>query len=121
MKDNINPAILVLAIFDIMADIATLNSIVSEQEEDNTDKHPLIGRRYIVRDQSYAIDKETSIDVRGLNGKEYIIVSDPYVAEIPPIFSDGEPHSHIFVDVFSTDSTRKYRVLFQENCIVKED
>lgn len=122
MNKDITTAFLAFAILDLMADIALLNSILAPaQEEDNTDKHPLIGRRYIVNDNSYARDKETGLEVGGLHGKEYIIVSDPYVAEVEPLFKGGEPHSHIFVDVFSTDSARKYRVLFQERSVVKED
>lgn len=122
MKKDITTAFLAFAILDLMADIALLNSILTPpQEEDDTDKHPLIGRRYIVEDNSYAIDKETGINVHGLHGKEYIIVSDPYVEEVEPIFSDEERFKKIFVDVFSTDSARKYRVLFQERCVVKED
>lgn len=122
MNKNITTAFLAFAILDLMADIALLNSILTPpQEEDDTDKHPLIGRRYIVEDNSYAIDKETGISVHGLHGKEYIIVSDPYVEEVEPIFSDEERFKKIFVDVFSTDSARKYRVLFQERCVVKED
>lgn len=122
MHKDITTAFLAFAILDIMSDIALLNSILTpSQEEDDTDKHPLIGRRYIVNDNSYARDKETGLEVGGLHGKEYIIVSDPYVAEVEPFFKGGEPHSHLFVDVFSTDSARKYRVLFQERSVVKED
>lgn len=122
MNKNITTAFLAFAILDLMADIALLNSILTPpQEEDDTDKHPLIGRRYIVNDNSYAIDKETGIDVHGLHGKEYIIVSDPYVEEVKPIFKDEEPFKKIFVDVFSIDSARKYRVLFQERGLVEED
>lgn len=122
MKKDITTAFLAFAILDIMADIALLNSIIApSREEDDTDKHPLIGRRYIVNDNSYAIDKETGIDVHGLHGKEYIIVSDPYVEEVKPIFKDEEPFKKIFVDVFSIDSARKYRVLFQERGLVEED
>lgn len=122
MNKNITTAFLAFAILDVMADIALLNSILTPpQEEDDTDKHPLIGRRYIVNDNSYAIDKETGIEVHGLHGKEYIIVSDPYVEEVEPIFKGGEPFKKIFVDVFSIDSARKYRVLFQERGLVEED
>jgi hypothetical protein len=121
MKKDITTAFLALAILDVMADIALLNSILTPpQEEDDTDKHPLIGRRYIVNDCSYAIDKETGIRVSGLHDKEYIIVSDPYVADVEPICMGAERYSHLFVDVFSVRSARKYRVLFQERGVIED-
>lgn len=121
MKKDTTTAFLALAILDIMADIALLNSILTPtQEEDDTDKHPLIGRRYIVNDCSYAIDKETGIRVSGLHDKEYIIVSDPYVADVEPLFMGAERYSHLFVDVFSLRSARKYRVLFQERGVIED-
>ena len=55
-------------------------------------------------------DKATGVSVDNLHGKEYIIVGEPFV-------KDG----HLMVTIFSTDSEREYNVLFQENCIVKED
>ncbi len=122
MKKDITTAFLALAILDLMADIALLNSILTPpQEEDDTDKHPLIGRRYIVTDNSYAIDKENGARVGGLHDKEYIIVSDPYVEKVYPFFNKEEGIDQLFVDVFSIDSARKYRVLFQERNVVKED
>ena len=115
--------ILALAILDVATDIAFLNSILygNKEEDEDTDKHPLIGRRYIVTDNSYAIDKESGARVCGLHDKEYIIVSDPYVEKVYPFFSKEEGIDQLFVDVFSTDSARKYRVVFYENDIVKED
>lgn len=118
MKKDITTAFLALAILDLMADIALLNSILATKQEEDTDKHPLIGRRYIVTDNSYAIDKESGVSVSGLADKEYIIVSDPYVEEVEFI---GIKREYLFVDVFSIDSARKYRVLFQERNVVKED
>ena len=122
MQNNIIETILGLAILEIANDIAFLNSLIEENEtneEEDTDKHPLIGRRYIVNDNSYAIDKESGLRVGGLHGKEYVIVSDPYVEDVADIYCEEE-HKHLFVDVFSIDSARKYRVLFQENGIVAE-
>ena len=72
--------------------------------------NPLIGRRYIPKTSDYATDKATGVSVDNLHGKEYIIVGEPFV-------KDG----HLMVTIFSTDSEREYNVLFQENCIVKED
>jgi len=121
MKKDITTAFLALAILDLMADIALLNSILAPAQEEDTDKHPLIGRRYIVTDNSYAIDKESGTSASGLHDKEYIIVSDPYVEKVYPFFCKEEGIDQLFVDVFSIDSARKYRVLFQERNVVKED
>lgn len=119
MRKDILASLLTFAILDVATDIAFLSSLVPQpKDEDDTDKHPLIGRRYIVSDNSYAIDKESGCEVSGLHDKEYIIVSDPYVDEVEFF---GIRHKHLFVDVFSTDSARKYRVLFCENGVVKED
>ena len=120
MQKDIMTGIVALAILDILTDIVFLNSIFGKQDED-TDKHPLIGRRYVVTDNSYAIDKESGARVGGLHDKEYIIVSDPYVEKVYPFFIKDEGIDQLFVDVFSIDSARKYRVLFQERNVVKED
>lgn len=80
--------------------------------------NPLIGRFYVPTDNSYAIDKETGIDVDGLDGKEYVIVSEPYVQDVKTFV--GTSVRRIFIDVFSIDSGRKYRVLFKENNIVNK-
>lgn len=118
MKDTIMANILALAALDVANDIAFLNSLFYGNKEDNedTDKHPLIGKRYIVTDSSYAIDKESGAEVRGLHGKEYIIVSDVYVETAGHIVEK----EYLFVDVFSIRSARKYRVLFQEKDIVED-
>ena len=107
MKKDILASILALAILDVANDIAFLNSLVKPKEDDPDDKHPLIGRRYIVTDNSYAIDKESGARVGGLHDKEYIIVSDPYVEKIYPFFCKEEGIDELFVDVFSIDSARK--------------
>lgn len=119
MKKNLN-FIYALIALDIMSDICFLNSLFADNKAEDEDKHPLIGKRYVVGDNSYAIDKESGVSVGGLHDKEYIIVSDPYVAEVKPRFKNEEPHSHLFVDVFSLRSARKYRVLFQERCVVED-
>ena len=121
MKKDILAGILALAIADVASDIFFLSSVLSPKQGEDNDKHPLIGRRYIVTDNSYAIDKESGARVGGLHDKEYIIVSDPYVEKVYPFFSKEEGIDELFVDVFSTDSARKYRVLFQERNVVKED
>ena len=118
MKKDITTAFLAFAILDLMADILFLNSIFATTQEEDTDKHPLIGRRYIVTDNSYAIDKETGSEVSGLDGKEYIIVSDPYVEEVEVIYDIKR--ENLFVDVFSVRSARKYRVLFEEKGVIEE-
>ena len=118
-KKNMN-ALLNLIALDVMSDIAFLNSILAPKQEEDTDKHPLIGKRYIVTDNSYAIDKESGARVGGLHDKEYIIVSDPYVEKVYPFFSKEEGIDQLFVDVFSLRSARKYRVLFQERNIIED-
>jgi hypothetical protein len=116
MNNELLKGIIALAILDLATDIIFLSSALDENEED-TDKHPLIGKRYIVSDNSYAIDKETGLSVSGLHDKEYIIVSDPYVDEVCGF---GAIRSHLFVDVFSVRSARKYRVLFQERGVIED-
>lgn len=120
MNKNLN-FILALIAIDLMCDLLFLNSIVIDDAEDENDedKHPLIGKRYIVEDNSYAMDKESGVEADGLNGKEYIIVSDPYKDSVKSRWTD-ESHEHMFVDVFSLRSARKYRVLFQERCVVED-
>ena len=113
-------ALLALLALDLMSDILFLNSILATKQEEDTDKHPLIGRRYIVTDNSYAIDKESGARVGGLHDKEYIIVSDPYVEKVYPFFSKEEGIDQLFVDVFSVRSAKKYRVLFQERNIIED-
>ena len=119
MNKDILANILTLAILDVAADIAFLNSILATKQEEDTDKHPLIGKRYIVSDNSFAIDKESGVSVSGLHDKEYIIVSDPYVEEVKPIYTE-EFFEYLFVDVFSVRSARKYRVLFQERNVIED-
>lgn len=122
MKNTIMANLLALVALDVATDIAFLNSLFYGNKEDNedTDKHPLIGKRYIVTDNSYAIDKESGARVGGLHDKEYIIVSDPYAEKVYPFFSKEEGINQLFVDVFSIRSARKYRVLFQEKNIVED-
>jgi hypothetical protein len=82
------------------------------------EKHPLIGRRMIVKDNSYIIDKETGLDC-GLYDKEVVIVSDPYRETVHSRFVGD--HEHLFVDVASLDSGRRYRVLFNEDWLIDEN
>lgn len=116
---DIMVGILAIAILDILTDIAVLNALFAPKQEEDPDKHPLIGKRYVVKDNSYAIDKETGVDVSGLDGKEYVIVSDPYVAVVESKWT-GNKYERMFVDVFSLRSARKYRVLFQERDVVED-
>ena len=116
MKKNLN-FIYALIALDIVSDICFLNSLFADNKAEDEDKHPLIGKRYVVEDNSYAIDKESGVSVGNLHGKEYVIVSDPYVEEVEFF---GTTNKHLFVDVFSLRSARKYRVLFQERCVVED-
>lgn len=117
MNKNIFATIAAIVAIDLVNDILFLNSIFSDEGAEEAEKHPLIGRRYIVTDNSYAIDKESGVSVGGLHDKEYIIVSDPYVEEVEFI---GIKREHLFVDVFSVRSAKKYRVLFQENGVIED-
>lgn len=119
MKKKNKNTLLNLIALDVMSDIAFLNSILAPKQEEDSDKHPLIGKRYVVTDNSYAIDKEAGVEVSGLNGKEYVIVSDPYVVEIESKWT-GNKYERMFVDVFSLRSARKYRVLFQEKDVIED-
>ena len=120
-ENTIFTAIVALVAMDIISDnlflTAMLNDTegVDEQDTTETETNPLIGRRYIVKDNSYATDKATGVSVDNLHGKEYIIVGEPFVER------NINTKPRLMVTIFSTDSEREYNVLFQENCIVAED
>lgn len=120
-EDTIFTAIVALVAMDIISDILFLTAMlndtegVDEQDTTETETNPLIGRRYIVKDDSYATDKATGVSVSNLHGKEYIIVSEPFVVR------NINEKPRLMVTIFSTDSERDYNVLFQENCIVAEE
>lgn len=120
-ENTIFTAIVALVAMDIISDILFLTAMlndtegVDEQDTTETEVNPLIGRRYIPKDSSYATDKATGVSVANLHGKEYIIVSEPFVVR------NINEKPRLMVTIFSTDSERDYNVLFQENCIVKED
>ena len=78
--------------------------------------NPLIGRRYKVGDNSYIKDLATGIEGVGLYGREVIIVSEPYAEVVHCV--GLPPKEHLFVKVFSTDSGRDYRVLFNESWLI---
>lgn len=108
-----------LLLADVLLDTLFLASVLSPTEDDEqsfSDKHPLIGRRYKVQDNSYIKDLKTGCE-GGLYGRETIIVSDPYTEEIDFY---GNKNEHLFVNVFSTDSGRDYRVLFNEGWLIDE-
>ena len=52
-------------------------------------------------------------------GKEVVIVSSPYKVDVKESW-EKEPCYHIFVDVASLDSGRRYRVLFNEGWLIDE-
>lgn len=121
MNKNIN-FLFALLLADVLFDTLFLASVLSSTEEDEeeepsfSDKHPLIGRRYKVQDNSYIKDLKTGCE-GGLYGKETIIISDPYT-EVIDFY--GNKNEHLFVNVFSTDSGRDYRVLFNEGWLIDE-
>ena len=94
------------------------NTTFGDSEEKSTyrEKNPLIGRRMKVGDNSYCIDKETGCTA-ALYGKEVVVVSSPYKEQ-----SEHFPYKeHLFIDVASLDSGRRYRVLFRESWLIPED
>ena len=120
-ENTIFTAIVALVAMDIISDIMFLTAMlndtegVDEQDTTETETNPLIGRRYIPKTSDYATDKATGVSVDNLHGKEYIIVGEPFVEK------NINTKPRLMVTIFSTDSEREYNVLFQENCIVKED
>lgn len=116
-----NEKMLIEAIYLVAGMIDNLvfgGTIFGDSEEKSTyrDKNPLIGRRMKVGDNSYCIDKETGCDA-ALYGKEVVVVSSPYKEEVSRC-CDKE---HLFIDVASLDSGRRYRVLFRESWLIPED
>ena len=116
-NDSIFNLIVAIVAMDIISDIMFINAVLSadegKQTEDNEpsyfDKHPLVGMRYIVKNEDNAYDRASGVSVTGLKGKEYIIVGDPFVE-----------NEHLMITIFSTDSEREYNVIFEENAIVEE-
>lgn len=118
MNKNFANIALVLLAIDATLDLIFLNSLFGSDTSTDEDEHPLHGKRYVPQDNSFVIDKETGLEVGGVFGKEFIIVSDPYKEKVKRIW--GGETEHLFVDVFSLRSARKYRVLFQEEWIVED-
>lgn len=120
-EDTIFTAIVALVAMDIISDILFLTAMlndtdgVDEQDTTETEVNPLIGRRYIPKTSDHATDKATGVSVDNLHGKEYIIVSEPFVVR------NINEKPRLMVTIFSIDSERDYNVLFQENCIVAEE
>lgn len=119
---NINKAMVISAIGVVAGLIDNILGVSAPKKETKSnltyaEKHPLIGRRMIVKDNSYIIDKETGLDC-GLYDKEVVIVSDPY-REVVHSSIVGD-HEHLFIDVASLDSGRRYRVLFDEGWLIDE-
>ena len=85
--------------------------------EVKTEKESLIGRRYIVKDNSGIKDYATGIERGiGLLNREVVIVSEPFVETIREV--GHPPMQRLFVKVFSLDSGRDYRVLFNEGGLI---
>ena len=80
-------------------------------------KESLIGRRYIVKDNGGIKDYATGIERGiGLLDREVVIVSEPFVETIRVV--GHPPMQRLFVRVFSLDSGRDYRVLFNEGGLI---
>lgn len=116
MNRNINILLALLAI-DALLDAIFLESLFGSAPTDEDEDEPsLRGKFYTPDDNSWAKDLEAGCDTGGLVGKRMVIVSDPYEASIKEPWMD-EPITNVFIDVFSIESGRKYRVLFHENCV----
>lgn len=112
--------------------------MLSQIEEDNiyapvefhvkSEIKDIIGKKYIINDNSYIIDvvtKESASLVQSKSnyyspdeeedGSSFIIWSYPYVERDENIFN----HYHIFVNVVSTNTYKTYRVLFYEGQVVQ--
>lgn len=120
---NINKAMVISAIGVVAGLIDNILGVSTPKKETKSnltyaEKNPLIGRRMIVQDNSWCIDKESGCRC-GLMGKEVVIVSSPYKVDVKESW-EKEPCYHIFVDVASLDSGRRYRVLFNEGWLIDE-
>lgn len=118
MNKNFANIALVLLAIDATLDLIFLDSLFGNNTSTDEDDCPLHGKRYVPQDNSYVVDKDTGVEVSGVVGKEFIIVSNPYKEKVKHIW--GDETEHMFVDVFSLRSGHKYRVLFEENCIVED-
>jgi hypothetical protein len=104
-------AILILALIQNI----DINIIIVEEEK----KKSIIGKRMIVRDNSYiALCDNKEVEGR-LHNKVVEIVSEPYEEFVEGIC--GNYHKHTFVNVRSLDSGLFYRVLFCEDDIIEND
>lgn len=89
-------------------------NIISVQEEK---KKSIIGKRMIVRDNSYVVLCDNK-EVEGrLYNKVVEIVSEPYEEYVETAYS--YPYKYTFVNVRSLDSGLFYRVLFYEYYIIE--
>lgn len=99
------------------------NKFMAECGVTSTEETPtksIIGKMYEVRGNSYATCKTyDGIEVGGLHGKVYEIVSDPYVAKVKSILDKDT--ERIMVDVRSTDTDLVYSVLFEESWMIADN
>ncbi len=112
MNRNINFLLVLLAI-DALLDALFLESFFFSAPTDENEPS-LRGKFYTPNDNSWAKDLEAGCNASGLVGKRMVIVSDPYEAFVKEPWMD-EPLNKVFINVFSIESGRKYRVLFSEN------
>lgn len=78
----------------------------------------LIGKKYIVKDNSYIVDLQNkNVKHTDLYGKEMIIIAEPFIKKIHNDFDDFSYEVYM-VEVISPITFKRYQVLFNESCIV---
>lgn len=108
-----NQMMLQAILLHAIAQILDIEIIVVQEEK----KKSFIGKRMIVRDNSYiALCDNTDVKGRLIN-KVVEIVSEPYEDMVKAFC--GNYHKHTFVNVRSLDSGIFYRVLFSEDDIIE--
>jgi len=96
-----------------------LGTFFGVEDNDEVEEYSIIGKRYEVRDNSYARCKTHDCEVGGLHGRVYTIVSETYKASVH--LWEDEYKDVVMVDVKSDDTGLVYSVLFEENWIIADN
>ena len=103
---------------DIMAIIV---GMLFADKEENEEKVSMVGKRIIVKDNSYikrvGVRQDNHID---LLGREFVIVSEPYMKQVHEgvdLRIYGEKYAQM-VKVFSLVTMQEYEVMFHEGWLV---
>lgn len=78
----------------------------------------IIGKRMVVRDNSYIVSKADREAQGFLYGKIVEIISEPFDEFVDSIACEGRTHTNTFVYVRSLESGVEYRVLWRESWLV---